>query len=128
MPAAALRLHHGAHAVGDGEELAQIIGNRGSTVLQIMALSNQVRTERNFSFGASYADIYGQANAKVCIAGEEEEAGKVICQAPQAPHIFYIFTGTWDGPDGTLPPADIVRSWRVDQFGWRATPVGSDQE
>ena len=55
---------------------------------------------------------------KYCIAGMEEESGKIICRARErsgkdSHTIVHIFSGAYSGPDGELPPFDIAKKFKI---------------
>jgi hypothetical protein len=47
-------------------------------------------------------------------------SGTVSCPAPGSKHVHYLFEGTWDGPDGKLPPREILRGWTLRAIFWKA--------
>lgn len=55
---------------------------------------------------------------KYCKAGEEENAGNILCIARNKsgednPTIIHTFTGEYEGPDGELPPLSIAKKYTL---------------
>jgi len=70
-------------------------------------------------FGQSYLAVYNGVADPDCRPGMEEESGLVLCDAPSLPHVTLMFAGSWDGPDGRLPPRQTIASWIVERVIWR---------
>ncbi|RLM22652.1 RpoE-regulated lipoprotein [Brenneria alni] len=67
------------------------------------------------TFSASYSKAFG-----VCQPGQGDDAQSVECVAPQSKHVSYLFSGDWNGPEGLMPPDDILKTWRVSKIVWYA--------
>ena len=79
--------------------------------------TEKVKNALGDPIGDTYATVYAGKKPR-CIAGKEEESGSVLCAAPGAPHLIYSFEGAWNGPDGTLPPQNVLKSWKLSTFTW----------
>lgn len=55
-----------------------------------------------------------------CVAGMEENSGKVLCHDGEFPHVGYVFSGDWAGPDGELPPAHVLDTYKMERLTWSA--------
>jgi hypothetical protein len=69
--------------------------------------------------GESYAGVFGAGASPACAPGDEEQSGQVVCPAPCSDHVSLVFAGIWDGPDGELPPPEVLREWTVERVIWR---------
>ncbi len=69
--------------------------------------------------GDTYHQVYGAVASSDCAPGGEEQSGQVICPAPSAPQVSLVFDGDWAGPDGELPPPEVLRAWTVERLIWR---------
>ncbi|SUH35915.1 lipoprotein [Salmonella enterica subsp. enterica] len=43
----------------------------------------------------------------------------VECKAEGSQHISYVFSGEWSGPEGLMPPDDVLKNWDVRKIIWR---------
>lgn len=53
-----------------------------------------------------------------CVAGMEENSGNIICKARKktgqdSDTIVHIFSGTYAGPDGELPPLSVAAKYKI---------------
>lgn len=69
--------------------------------------------------GSTYADIYGDSTP-ACTPGNEEASGRVFCPGAGLANVRLFFTGSWDGPDGTVPPNDVLAAWTASAIIWTA--------
>ena len=54
--------------------------------------------------GDRYDGVFGEDTEPACTPGLEEQSGRALCPGPFSDHITLVFAGSWDGPDGVLPP------------------------
>ena len=78
-----------------------------------------VKNELGANLGSTYHEVYGNQLDTNCSPGVEEQSGKVICFALGSKRIMYVFAGKWHGPDGVLPPIEILRSWELSEIVWK---------
>jgi hypothetical protein len=72
------------------------------------------------SIGDSYFLIFGEPDSStMCVPLQEEFSGKVSCRAPGTRNIYFVFTGEWTGPDGQVPPAEVLKNRKVEKIVWR---------
>lgn len=121
-------------AYNQNKPLLTIVPNQqtleNKKLLCISFISNGIKNSLNATIGSRYADIYKDFATPRCIAGLEEMSGSVICRAPNAKNILYVFAGKWPGPDGTIPPLAILKEWTIKQITWLASaqyPIESYQ-
>jgi hypothetical protein len=72
--------------------------------------------------GSRFEVAYANGDYAHCEPGVEELSGAVLCPAPSSANVVYLFSGTWDGPDGVLPPRSLVRNWTLSQISWSPPP------
>lgn len=67
-------------------------------------------------------DTYGDLTTTPtdCVAGLEENSGMALCRDEKYTHIGLNFSGQWAGPDGELPPADVLATFTVKEIIWSA--------
>jgi len=92
---------------------------KGDKIFSVMINSNQIGNTLGHEIGNRYQDIYNHENKEPCISGAEEFSGKVFCIAPKIPNIIYQFYGQWDGPDGEIPPTDVLSTWALGSIIWK---------
>jgi hypothetical protein len=80
---------------------------------------NLVRNQLGHRLSTQFSMIYTEGNIEKCLAGQEELSGKTICYAPNTHNILYIFSGRWNGPDGEIPPKDVLSTWTLDAIIWK---------
>lgn len=88
-------------------------------IFSIRVTSNKIGNVLGPKIGMKFGDIYGSTVPKSCSAGMEELSGTVICQAPKSEHIFYIFDGKSDGPDGEIPNIAALINFQISEIVWR---------
>lgn len=88
-------------------------------VYSIMVKSNLIGNKLGHSIGMTFADIYAYGQTEECAPGAEELSGKVLCYAPKTGNILYLFSGVWNGPDGQIPPKDVLASWKLEGMVWK---------
>ena len=69
--------------------------------------------------GDAFSTTYSKA-FESCQLGQGDDAQSVECAAPQSTHISYIYSGEWSGPEGLMPPDDILKTWKVSKIVWHA--------
>jgi uncharacterized protein DUF1131 len=102
----------------DGQEVLEIGPDpMGSRVGVIHTDSPSVATDTGYRVGSRFSDIYAGTEAE-CEAGMEEMSGTVLCAVPDRVQFYYRFEGTFEGPDGEVPPRDVLESWVVSSVVW----------
>jgi hypothetical protein len=119
MPAVALVNRKGvrvAEAVYAGE---------GGPLYRITILRKAIPNERGHRVGDAFPDVVPAAEiAARCVAGAEEFSGAAICFEGPDSSLAVVFAGRWDGPDGTLPPAEVLAGWKARALIWAAPRTG----
>ncbi len=107
--------------VRDGDVLVAQVFPRfemTSHVGAIVVTDPRVSFKGRASIGERFADL--DVKPTECVAGLEERSGLALCQDGEFPHVGLIFGGNWAGPDGELPPADILDGFTVKEISWSA--------
>lgn len=91
----------------DGRPAVRVHPDDGGGVWAVEILTPAIPGPGGRRVGTPYREI-GGVGAFDCVAGMEGESGAVLCQLPDAPDVTYIFEPEWDGPDGVMPPAEVL--------------------
>lgn len=103
----------------DGVLQLNIIPKANSKRLHsVVIIGKQVRSTLGHPMGSLFHKVYPSDNATSCQPGLEELSGTVVCTAPTAQNIVYLFSGLWHGPDGEMPPMDVLNMWTLVQISW----------
>lgn len=70
--------------------------------------------------GTRFVDLRNDDAATDCEPGMEENSGFVFCRKADSDRVYYRFSGDYQGPDGELPPTNVLSDWVVDQVLWKA--------
>ena len=88
-------------------------------IYSVVIEDNLIRNHLGHRLSTKFSSVYNEGHAEKCLTGQEELSGKTICYAPKTRNILYIFTGRWDGPDGKIPPEDVLSTWTLDSIIWK---------
>lgn len=88
-------------------------------IFSVQVHDNLIGNQLGHGIGMKFADIYAYDQLEDCGAGAEEMSGKVLCYAPKTPNILYLFAGSWNGPDGQVPPSDVLARWKLEGMVWK---------
>lgn len=93
----------------------------GSSELSgIVVLSKTVSLPFHFGIGTPYHELT-QGTHLQCSAGNEDNAGWVVCVAEQLPNFSFWFDLTeknWRGPKNAVPPASFLNELSVKKVSW----------
>lgn len=93
---------------------------KGDNIFSVIINSKKVGNALGHEIGNRYQDIYNYENKEPCMSGTDNElSGKVLCIAPKTENIIYQFSGQWDGPDGEVPPIEILSEWKLESIIWK---------
>ncbi|MGL4928975.1 MAG: DUF1131 family protein [Plesiomonas sp.] len=120
-----MQMHNGeiqsyAEALQDNQRALVFSGKSKDKIDAIAIYSPKIETEWGTHVGNLFSDIYPKALGARCTVGLADTPSAVICQAPQDQRVRYAFSGQWSGPQGLLPPDDVLRNWKVQQIMWQA--------
>ncbi|WP_436876747.1 RpoE-regulated lipoprotein [Siccibacter turicensis] len=99
------------------DQLALVV-NGDTTVRRVEVLDKDVPTESGVSIGTPFTDLYDKAYGN-CQSASDTQSKSVSCKAPGSEHIHYLFSGPWSGPEGLMPPDDVLKRWSVERIIWQ---------
>lgn len=99
------------------DRLALVV-NGDTTVRRVEVLDKDITTDSDVSIGTPFTDLYDKAYGN-CQSANTLESKGVSCKAPGSEHIHYLFSGAWSGPDGLMPPDDVLKRWSVERIIWQ---------
>ena len=84
-------------------------------------LAVRVRSAGLVEAAADIGDKAGEAGivSDQCYAGMEERSGDVHCLDPSVSGLSYWIAVDYAGPDGALPPRDVIQSGTVYEIAWQ---------
>jgi hypothetical protein len=88
-------------------------------VFSVMVQDNLIRNGLGDAIGMKFNEIYPQPKLDNCAPGMEDLEGKVLCYAPKADNVLYIFTGIWNGPNNAVPPLEVLKDWQLASIVWK---------
>lgn len=91
-------------------------------IFSVMVQDNLIGNQLGHPLGSKFSDIYAYGKTEKCAAGSEELSGKVLCYAPKAVNILYLFSGSWNGAKGQVPPKDVLANWNLESILWKPLP------
>ena len=86
-------------------------------LFSIIIISNRVNNASNVKIGDTFSHIFAKSTPK-CYPGSEEMSGLVICKKIGSKHIWYTFEVNFNGPDGVVPPNNILQKGILKQIVW----------
>ncbi len=101
-----------------GDTLALVVNGENGTVSRIDVLDSDIESADGVKVGTVFSDVYDKAFDN-CQAATADENNVVECKAKDSSHISYQFTGTWQGPQGLMPPDDTLKNWTLSKIIWR---------
>jgi len=99
-------------------ELLQIDSDFLGNVGKVSTSSSQVGVDTRHRVGMTFSEVFQDGTDVACYPGVEELTGEVICAAPDRKQLFYVFSGSWDGPDTRIPPQNELAAWRISSIFW----------
>lgn len=102
----------------DGDKLALVVNGENGSVSRIDVLDSAIKTDSGVEIGSTFSDIYSKAYGHCQKATGDDSAG-VECKAEGSPHISYLFTGEWSGPQDLMPSDDALKNWTLKKIVWR---------
>jgi hypothetical protein len=88
-------------------------------ISSVVVEAPRVRNELGPRLGWIYSQIYRADVTGKCSPGMEEMSGTVLCLDPTSEHVYYLLLGQWDGPNGAIPPTNILGRWAVNAIIWK---------
>ena len=88
------------------------------TVSRIEVTDAKIASADGTRIGDAFSEHYQKAFGH-CQAASGEGAAAVLCQAPNSQHVSYLYQGKWAGPEGLIPPDDVLKKWQVSKIIWQ---------
>ncbi|MFV0262965.1 MAG: RpoE-regulated lipoprotein [Kluyvera sp.] len=101
-----------------GDTLAMVINGDSGTVSRVDVLDDEITAVDGAKIGAPFNTLYDKAYGH-CQAATSDESNVVECKAKDSQHISYQFSGSWQGPQGLMPPDDTLKNWTLSKIIWR---------
>ena len=102
-----------------GVLLAAVLGDVFVKTILITDPRIVVAGKAEITIGSPYTRYDADAKAfGLCVPGMEEISGAVVCTDGAQANIRFLFKGAWGGPDGILPPTDILAHYRLSMIHW----------
>ena len=80
--------------------------------------SAAIKLDNGAAVGESFFDLRTTFVYEECLPGVEEQSGQIYCPLQANPTISYLFGGTYNGPDGEVPPQEALRNFTVRAIIW----------
>ncbi|MFJ5455427.1 RpoE-regulated lipoprotein [Pectobacterium jejuense] len=104
----------------DDKDVKMIIsGQPKGSVRKVEVMDPAISSAGGVKIGDVFSNTYSKA-FESCQLGQGDDAQSVECAAPQSTHISYVYSGEWSGPEGLMPPDDILKTWKVSKIVWHA--------
>ena len=100
----------------EGELFVLYPGAGNANVSRIVITSPNIPDISGVSVGTTYAAIFGDQLVPDANPGIQHYTGHVLINAPGSTSLTYVFHGEWTGPDGIIPPLNVLQSWTVKEI------------
>lgn len=100
------------------DQLALVINGDKGNVGRIEVLDSNIETDKGVKIGTPFSELYQKAYGN-CTSVAAEEGVAVECKADGSQHISYVFSGSWNGPEGLMPSDDTLKNWKISKIIWR---------
>lgn len=80
--------------------------------------SAAIKLDNGAAVGESFSDLSTTFLYEECLPGVEEQSGQIYCPLKANPTISYLFGGTYNGPDGEVPPREALQNFTVRAIIW----------
>lgn len=100
------------------DKVAMVINGDKGTVNRIAVMDEEIPTSGGAKVGTPFGELYQKAFGH-CVSVPSEESVAVECKADGSQHISYVFSGTWNGPEGLMPSDDTLKKWKVSKIIWK---------
>lgn len=87
-------------------------------VESVLVLDKSIKDKKGVHIGSTFGEAIPDANLGTCMAGAGEKTGRLYCPQPGSTHVIYELQGAEPAPDGEVPPAEQLKSWRVTSMLW----------
>ncbi|MBD2782468.1 RpoE-regulated lipoprotein [Xenorhabdus sp. 42] len=98
----------------------EFYGLPNGKVNRIDVLDEGIKTVWGTEIGTSFSALYDKAFGTCQRSRDFSVKSAVICTAPQSPHVSYVLTGIWNGPEELLPSDDVIKDWKISRIIWQS--------
>jgi hypothetical protein len=105
--------------VKNNEVKLTVYGSAAGRVARVDVTDKAIATQWGVSIGTGFSELYSKAFG-ACSRGTDEDRDTVVCSAAQSPHVSYVFSGIWHGPDELMPSDDALKNWQISKIIWQA--------
>jgi len=88
-------------------------------IFSIIIEDNLIKNSLGHRLGTPYNEVYPYGQTEDCQMGLQDMAGKVLCYAPKAPNILYVFNGKTNSVSSVIPPINELQNWALESIIWR---------
>ncbi|WP_238795392.1 RpoE-regulated lipoprotein [Proteus terrae] len=106
-------------ALEDKNVQVAFYGKEKATVEKIEVFDAKATTDWGITMGTPFKDIYKKAFGACSKGPKDEKQRTILCQSTEAKSVSYVFSGQWDGPDGLMPPDEVLSNWTLTQIIWQ---------
>ena len=100
------------------DKVAMVINGDKGTVNRIAVMDEEIPPSGGVKVGTQFGELYQKAFGH-CASVPSAESVEVECKADGSQHISYVFSGTWNGPEGLMPSDDTLKKWKVSKIIWQ---------
>ncbi|WP_054179465.1 RpoE-regulated lipoprotein [Trabulsiella odontotermitis] len=100
------------------DKVALVINGDSGTVSRIDVLDRDIASAEGVKVGTPFSDVFDKAYGN-CQKATGDDSTSVECKAKSSPHISYLFSGNWSGPENLMPSDDTLKNWQVSKIIWR---------
>lgn len=107
----------------EGSNILMEIGSatpESGTVAQVSVLSPKIPDKNGVRVGMKFSDVYPAGAELRCLPLSDEISSNMSCRAIGMDHVFYEFSGTWDGPDNADSFPFAVAESKIVAIHWDA--------
>lgn len=112
----------------NGETLFEVVKGERASIDTIVVTSDRIDSWFGPRVGDTFESLSHNLQLGECQPGTETRSGTVICRAAETERVAYVFAGQWPGPDGQMPPLDVLDTWPLSSIEWQADGQASDQD
>ncbi len=92
--------------------------NRNS-IFSIEIKNSRIRNELGPGIGFTYSQVFNDSLSANCETCNEEYSGFILCRDFRSKHVYYLFSGEYNGPDNEIPPLNILQTWKIREIIWK---------
>ncbi len=102
-----------------GRKLVTLISDGRGRIAAIEIDNSQIGNWLGPRVGEAHRPLQQNLQLGSCRTGQETHSGSVLCTAAETDRITYVFSGRWNGPDGQVPPDQVLNGWTISRMIWK---------